>query len=84
MLAVESPNGWTAGAECTVDWGVVDSASMAMDSRSLFQGHIGSFGRPVAFAGRLASVLPQIRATRADIRAHEGWVMDTYLLRCPS
>jgi precorrin-6A synthase len=35
-------------------------------------------------AGRLGSVLPQIRATRADIRAREGWVMDTYLLRCPS
>jgi precorrin-6A synthase len=35
-------------------------------------------------AGRLGSVLPQIRATRADIRAHEGWVMDTYLLRCSS
>lgn len=33
-------------------------------------------------AGRLHSVLPQIRATRADIRAREGWVMDTYLLRC--
>jgi precorrin-6A synthase len=35
-------------------------------------------------AGRLGSVLPQIRATRADIRAREGWVMDTYLLRCSS
>jgi precorrin-6A synthase len=35
-------------------------------------------------AGRLGSVLPQIRATRADIRARDGWVMDTYLLRCPS
>ena len=43
-------------------------------------------GRPseMLLAGRLASVLPQIRAARADIRAHEGWVMDTYLLRCPS
>jgi precorrin-6A synthase len=38
----------------------------------------------VLFAGRLGSVLPQIRAARADIRAREGWVMDTYLLRCPS
>ena len=35
-------------------------------------------------AGRLGSVLPQIRATRTDIRAREGWVMDTYLLRCSS
>jgi precorrin-6A synthase len=35
-------------------------------------------------AGRLGSVLAQIRATRADIRAREGWVMDTYLLRCSS
>jgi precorrin-6A synthase len=35
-------------------------------------------------AGPLGSVLPQIRATRADIRAREGWVMDTYLLRCSS
>ena len=35
-------------------------------------------------AGRLGSVLPQIRATRAGIRAREGWVMDTYLLRCSS
>ena len=33
-------------------------------------------------AGRLGSVLPRIRAARADIRAREGWVMDTYLLRC--
>ena len=33
-------------------------------------------------AGRLGSVLPRIRAARVDIRAREGWVMDTYLLRC--
>ena len=32
-------------------------------------------------AGRLASVLAEIRHTRAEIRAARGWVMDTYLLR---
>ena len=32
-------------------------------------------------AGRLASVLEQIRDVRGRIRAARGWVMDTYLLR---
>ena len=32
-------------------------------------------------AGRLASVLEEIRQTRARVRAGRGWVMDTYLLR---
>jgi precorrin-6A synthase len=32
-------------------------------------------------AGRLSDVIEEIRATRAQIRAAEGWVMDTYLLR---
>jgi precorrin-6A synthase len=32
-------------------------------------------------AGRLASVLEEIRRTRASVRAARGWVMDTYLLR---
>jgi precorrin-6A synthase len=32
-------------------------------------------------AGPLAEVLPGIQATRADLRAARGWVMDTYLLR---
>lgn len=32
-------------------------------------------------AGRLSDVIAEIRATRAQIRATEGWVMDTYLLR---
>jgi len=31
--------------------------------------------------GRLADVLPEIRARRAAVRAARGWVMDTYLLR---
>ena len=35
-------------------------------------------------AGTLGEVLPRIRAARADIRKRNGWVMDTYLLRCPS
>jgi precorrin-6A synthase len=35
-------------------------------------------------AGRLGEVLPRIRAARAEIRAQNGWVMDTYLLRCSS
>lgn len=34
-------------------------------------------------AGRLASVLDEIRDTRTRIRAARGWVMDTYLLRPP-
>ncbi len=32
-------------------------------------------------AGRLADVLPDIRARRDALRAARGWVMDTYLLR---
>jgi precorrin-6A synthase len=32
-------------------------------------------------AGRLASVLDEIRRSRARLRAARGWVMDTYLLR---
>ncbi|WP_375424577.1 precorrin-6A synthase (deacetylating) [uncultured Friedmanniella sp.] len=35
-------------------------------------------------AGPLAEVLDEIRATRLRLRAHRGWVMDTYLLRGPS
>ena len=31
--------------------------------------------------GRLADVLPEIRARRDAVRAARGWVMDTYLLR---
>lgn len=32
-------------------------------------------------AGRLADVLPEVRARRDALRAARGWVMDTYLLR---
>ena len=32
-------------------------------------------------AGRLADVLPELRARRDALRAARGWVMDTYLLR---
>ncbi len=32
-------------------------------------------------SGRLADVLPEIRARRAALRAARGWVLDTYLLR---
>ena len=32
-------------------------------------------------AGRLAAVLPEIRAVRERVRERRGWVMDTYLLR---
>jgi precorrin-6A synthase len=32
-------------------------------------------------AGRLDTVLEEIRATRRAIRERRGWVMDTYLLR---
>jgi len=35
-------------------------------------------------AGRLSEVIDEIRATRAQIRAADGWVMDTYLLRFES
>jgi len=35
-------------------------------------------------AGRLTSVLDQIRTTRRAIREQRGWVMDTYLLRSQS
>jgi precorrin-6A synthase len=32
-------------------------------------------------AGPLSEVAPKILATRADLRAHHGWIMDTYLMR---
>ena len=32
-------------------------------------------------AGRLSSVLPEVRAARERVRERRGWVMDTYLLR---
>jgi precorrin-6A synthase len=32
-------------------------------------------------AGRLSEVLPEISTVRAALRAEQGWVMDTYLLR---
>ncbi len=32
-------------------------------------------------AGRLAEVIAEITAVRAEVRAQRGWVMDTYLLR---
>lgn len=32
-------------------------------------------------AGRLADVIAEITAVRAEVRARRGWVMDTYLLR---
>jgi precorrin-6A synthase len=34
-------------------------------------------------AGRVADVLPDIEAARAEARADAGWVMDVYLLRRP-
>ncbi|WP_141013533.1 precorrin-6A synthase (deacetylating) [Nocardioides sambongensis] len=33
--------------------------------------------------GRVAEVLPQVRAARDRLRAAAGWVMDVYLLRAP-
>jgi precorrin-6A synthase len=38
----------------------------------------------VLVAGRLTDVLDRIRTVRSEIRARDGWVMDTYLLRSPS
>ena len=38
----------------------------------------------VLIAGRLADVLPDIRAARLAVRARRGWAMDTYLLRPPA
>jgi precorrin-6A synthase len=35
-------------------------------------------------SGRLAEVIEEIRALRAQVRGARGWVMDTYLLRPPS
>jgi precorrin-6A synthase len=32
-------------------------------------------------SGRLAEVIDEVRQVRAEIRARDGWVMDTYLLR---
>lgn len=38
----------------------------------------------VLIEGRLSGVLDRIRTARADVRARDGWVMDTYLLRHPT
>ena len=32
-------------------------------------------------SGPLAAVADEIAATRAELRARHGWIMDTYLLR---
>ena len=34
-------------------------------------------------SGRLPDVIEQVRRVRAEARERHGWVMDTYLLRCP-
>lgn len=44
--------------------------------------NLGSPGEQLV-AGRVAQVLDDVRRAREAARAHDGWVMDTYLLRAP-
>lgn len=49
--------------------------------------HWGAYlGLPqqVLRSGRLADVIEEIAAVRAELRTHHGWVMDTYALTTPS
>jgi precorrin-6A synthase len=47
----------------------------------VFWGAYLSTADETLISGPLAEVADQITATRAELRARHGWIMDTYLLR---
>ena len=53
------------------DWSIWWGANLGLESEELV-------------AGRVGDVLPALLAARDRVRAHDGWVMDIYLLRAPS
>ena len=48
---------------------------------TVFWGAYLSTADETLISGPLAEVADQITATRAELRARHGWIMDTYLLR---
>jgi precorrin-6A synthase len=47
----------------------------------VFWGAYLSTADETLISGPLAEVADQITATKAELRARHGWIMDTYLLR---
>lgn len=50
---------------------------------SIYWGAFVGTADEILIAGQLAEVVEAIEAARARARRDKGWIMDTYLLRCP-
>lgn len=75
--------GWPSGAETIVVMLDSGGAYDALEAKGLgiWWGAYVGMDRQVLISGPLERVAPQIRETRAKLRATHGWVMDIYLMR---
>lgn len=76
-------NGWPEGAETVVVMldGDCTFQTLPPEGVSIWWGACVAMDDEVLRAGPLAEISQNIIATRADLRARHGWVMDIYLLR---
>ncbi|MDO5612463.1 MAG: precorrin-6A synthase (deacetylating) [Paracoccus sp. (in: a-proteobacteria)] len=76
-------HGWPEGAGSVAVMLDAGGAFSALDPAGIqiWWGAYVGMAQESLIAGPLAEVGPQIIATRADLRARHGWIMDIYLMR---
>jgi precorrin-6A synthase len=76
-------HGWPAGCETLVVMLDGDCTFQTLDGDAfdIWWGAYLGMPEQILAAGRLSTVSAQIVAQRAEARATQGWIMDTYLLR---
>ncbi|MEM7721009.1 MAG: precorrin-6A synthase (deacetylating) [Pseudomonadota bacterium] len=76
-------HGWPDGAETIVVMldGECSFQHLPPEGLHIWWGGFLGMAEQVLEAGPLAEAGPRIIATRAEARAHHGWIMDTYLIR---
>ena len=75
--------GWPEGVDTVVVMLDGDMAFRTLPSGeyTIFWGAYLGFPHELAISGKLSEVAEQIAQTRAQARAHHGWIMDIYALR---
>lgn len=75
--------GWPEGASTIVVMLDAGGAFEALEPQglSIWWGAYVGMAEQLLIAGPLSEVASQITATRAEARAHHGWIMDIYLIR---
>lgn len=75
--------GWPQGADTVVVMldGECSFRALPTDGITIWWGGCVAMPEEVLLSGPLATIGPEIIATRAKLRAEHGWVMDIYLMR---